>query len=76
MGKVRQVLNGVSVEEAKRQRICHHNRKKHSVSKGEACLVIRDPSTGGSKNYCIECGNEILDVASTDLDALRADLNS
>ncbi len=76
MAKVRQVMNGVSVEVAKRQRICYHNRKKHSVAKGESCLVIRDPATGGSKNYCTECGNEILDVATDDLETLKADLNS
>jgi hypothetical protein len=76
MAKVKQVLNAVSVEEAKQKRICHRNRKKHSIAGGERCLTVRDPASGARRNYCIECGNAILDVAADDLEALRAGLNS
>jgi hypothetical protein len=75
MAKVKQVLNAVSVEEAKMKRICHRNRKKHSIAGGERCLVIRDPASGGKRNYCVECGSAILDVAADDLQALRSELD-
>lgn len=76
MAKVRQLLNGTSVETAKRQRICHHNRKKHSIPADTKCLVVKDPASGGSKNYCPECAADILTQAQTDLAALRAELSS
>lgn len=76
MAKVKQVLNAVSVEEAKQKRICHRNRKKHSIAGGERCLVVRDSASGGKRNYCVECANAILDVAADDLEELRTDLNS
>lgn len=75
MAKIKQVLKSVAVEEAKKKRICHRNRKKHAISGGERCLVVRDPSSGGKRNYCVECGNQVLDVAADDLHALRTDLN-
>lgn len=76
MAKTRQVLSFLSVEQAKRRRICHHARKKHSIASGELCLVVRDPASGGKKNYCQECGNAILDVAADDVESLRHELNS
>lgn len=75
MAAVRRVLGAVGVEVAKRQRICHRNRGKHSVAKGSPCLVIRDPG-GGSKNYCPLCALEILDQARTDLDGLRKQIST
>jgi hypothetical protein len=74
MAKVKQVLKDVSVEVAKRKRKCHH-KKTHSVAQGESCIVVKDPSTGGKRNYCIECGNAILDIAADDLNELRSELN-
>jgi hypothetical protein len=74
MAKVRQLLNTATIEVAKRRRICHRNRRKHSVAPGEPCLVLKDPSSGNSKNYCVECATAILDRAQTDLNALCADL--
>ncbi len=76
MAKIRQLFNAASVETAKRRRVCHHNRRKHEVLAGEKCLVLRDAGTGGSKNYCVECGTAILDRAGEDLDALRKDLSA
>mgnify|MGYP007112878930 FL=1 len=35
------------------------------------CLVIKDPVSGGSKNYCSQCALAILDQAADDLQGLR-----
>jgi hypothetical protein len=75
MPKVRDILTHVSVETAIRQRICHRKRNEHSIEKGESCLVIKDASTGGKKNYCVECAPEILTLAKARLDNLEADLD-
>jgi hypothetical protein len=63
------------VETAARKRICHHNRKKHEITGGTECLVVKDPASGGSRNYCPECAAEILDRAEEDISALRAQLS-
>ena len=76
MAQVKQVLKGVSVEVAERRRKCYRKPKKHSIEKGESCLVVKDPSWNSNRNYCVECGNEILGVASEDLEKLEADLSS
>ncbi|MCP5069702.1 MAG: hypothetical protein GY946_24305 [bacterium] len=69
MPAVRRILGHVSVEIAAAKRKCHRNSKHHKISKGEACLVIRD-SSGSKKNYCGECAPAILDIAQTDLDEI------
>jgi hypothetical protein len=71
--KIRQLLNAVDVEVAQRRRLCHHNRKKHEILKGERCLVIKSPD-GGRKNYCVACATEILDRAAEDLQVLHDEL--
>lgn len=71
MAKVRRVLGACSIETARRRRLCHRNRRKHSIPMGTSCLVIKDPVSGGSKNYCPECAMEILDMAADDLEELR-----
>jgi hypothetical protein len=71
MPKVRQLLNAACVETAIRQRMCHHNRKKHSIPAKTRCLVIRDVASGGSKNYCPECAEAIFTRVDLDLAALR-----
>ncbi len=76
MAKVRQLFNAVTVETAKRRRICHRNRRKHEVRAGEKCLVVKDAASSTSKNYCVECGQVILDRAQTDLNDIRAELLS
>lgn len=73
MAKIRHILSHVSVEEAQRQRICHHDRKQHSIAKGEACLVVREPA-GGRKNYCAKCASDILEIASKDVRSFRSGL--
>lgn len=71
MPQVRRILNACTVETARRRRVCHRARKHHSIEQGMHCLVIKDPVSGGSKNYCQECALEILDQAGDDLRSLR-----
>jgi hypothetical protein len=71
MPQIRRVLGALSVETASRKRICHRDRRNHAVAKGDACLVIKDGASGGSKNYCVPCGLAILDQAADDLQRLR-----
>ena len=71
MPQIRRVLGTCAIEEAHRRRACHRDRKHHSIEQGSLCLVIRDPVTGGSKNYCPQCALAILDQAADDLQALR-----
>lgn len=75
MAKVREILGHVSVETAKGKRICHRNRRAHSIAKGEPCLVIREPASGGSKNYCVSCAAAILKCAEADLKRLHQHLS-
>lgn len=35
---------------------------------------LTDPTSGGSKNYCVACATAILDRAQEDLDDLGAEL--
>lgn len=76
MAKVRQLFNVAAIETAKRRRICHHNRKNHSIAAGERCLALKDPASGATKNYCVECAAQIFERAEADLAALRAKLAS
>jgi len=71
MAKVRDVLGHVSVETAKGKRICHRNRRSHSILKGEVCLVIREPASGGTKNYCVPCAAAIVERAAAQLLGLQ-----
>lgn len=73
MAKIRQVLKDLSIETAKRKRICHRNRRQHEIRMGHKCLVIRDPATQSSKNYCAECAQQIIDRAYEDLEALEGE---
>ena len=75
MPQVRRILGACTVETAQRCRICHRARKKHPIEKGTACLVIKDPVSGGTKNYCPQCALAILDQAADDLQALRDQLS-
>lgn len=74
MPQIRRLLGAATVETAIRRRVCHRDRKKHSIEKGGACLVVKDSASGGSKNYCPICALAILDQAADDLQALRDEL--
>lgn len=69
----RDILKHVQVETAARKRKCHRN-KKHFVSKGEPCLVIKEGAFAGSKNYCVECAMEIINAANSKLLSLDGGL--
>jgi hypothetical protein len=73
--QIRRVLGACSIETAQRRRVCHRDRKHHSIEKDTMCLVIKDPVTGGSKNYCPQCALAILDQAADDLQGLRDQLS-
>jgi len=76
MAIVRDIIAHVEVETASKVRICHHNRKKHKITKGEKCLAIYAPD-GGRKNYCLEsCAQDILVKAKTKLLAMERQLQS
>jgi hypothetical protein len=72
MPQIRKVLGTCTIESAQRRRVCHRDRKHHSIVMGTLCLVIKDPVGGGSRNYCPTCALAILDQAADDLEALRA----
>lgn len=71
MPAIRRVLGLCTIEEAQRRRVCHRDRAHHSIERGAVCLVIKDPVTGGVKNYCTDCALAILDQAADDLQRLR-----
>jgi len=75
MAKIKALLKNARVEAAVRKRKCHGNQK-HSILGGEACLVVRDPSTGSCRNYCVECAQPILGKAWDDLHELQSALHS
>lgn len=66
MAKPRDILVHVSIDRAIRKRKCHHSRK-HGVSAGEKCLLIRERNNLGSKNYCADCAKEIIAAAGQKL---------
>jgi hypothetical protein len=74
MAKVKEVLRHVSVQTAGAKRKCHRKPMQHSIAKGEQCLVIKDVSSGSSRNYCPECAEPILDRAQKDLSRFRTEL--
>lgn len=69
----RDILKHVSVEIAKARRRCYRDQD-HQIVKGERCLVIREGSFGGSKNYCCACAAAILAAAELKQAALRRDI--
>lgn len=75
MPQVRRILVGLSIETAMRRRLCHRERKAHSIPRGGVCLVIKDAASSSSKNYCPTCALAILDVAADDLQRLRDSLS-
>lgn len=75
MPQIRRILATCSIETAQRRRVCHRDRKHHSIERDTPCLVIKDPVSGGAKNYCQTCALAILDQAADDLKALRDELS-
>ncbi len=75
MAAIKSLLIRLEVETASKKRICHRNRKKHSVGAGEVCLVTID-DMGGKKNYCKVCYAEMLNKAQNDLDGIKTQLGT
>lgn len=71
----RDILKHVIVEIAKRQRKCYRD-KSHQVLAGQRCLVIKEASFGGSKNYCRSCASEILSAAGAKRAVLEQELEA
>lgn len=75
MAAIKSLLIRLDVETASKKRLCHRNRKKHSVSAGEVCLVTID-DMGGKKNYCKICYATMLNKAQSDLDGIKRRLET
>ena len=73
MPKVRDILVHVCVQTAERPRKCYRNRK-HSIPRGEQCLVVRTGPTNSKHNYCQQCAQEILDLAERRLAEVKGNL--
>ena len=73
MSPLRRILKHVSVFTAARRRKCHRNPKEHSITKGQAFLLIKEQGQG-NKNYCRVCARPILRQAQDDLHRLTTDL--
>jgi hypothetical protein len=73
MAQIKKLLGHVVLEVAERQRICHRNRRKHKILKGEACVVVR-LGRFESKNYCRACALPMLEQVQEDLGSLCAGL--
>lgn len=66
MPAVKDIITHVEVQVASKSRICHHNRSKHRIMKGDKCLAVFGPD-GARRNYCFVCASEILEKAKTKL---------
>jgi hypothetical protein len=75
MATIRDIITHVEVETALHRRICHRNRKQHSVQMGQKCLAVHDHD-GGRKNYCLPCALEILAKAKTKLLTLEQEIQN
>jgi hypothetical protein len=71
----RDIIKHVDIETAQRKRNCSRSRK-HEIIGGDICIVIQEGAFSGSKNYCVECGLEILKAAEVRLASLRSTLES
>ncbi len=73
MRAARDILKHVSIEAAKAKRRCHRD-KKHTIAKGQLCVVVRESNFLGSKNYCIVCSQSILNAAGNKVQSLTTEL--
>jgi hypothetical protein len=73
MAQVKDILVHVEVEIAGARRICHRDRKKHSITKGIACLAVYE-SDGQRRNYCGPCAKAILTKAKIKLAGIEEQL--
>lgn len=69
MAQIRDILINISVGTAIRSRKCHRSRK-HKIEAGQAFLSVRESSGLGSKNYCKDCAQAILETAKGKMEAV------
>jgi len=74
MPAIRNILTHVTVEIADGTRICHRNRSRHRITKGERHLAIYGGPRGARKNYCRLCAKAILDEAQVALTGMFQNL--
>lgn len=74
MPKTREILGHVSVQIAGKKRKCTRNPGKHSIPKGEPCLVIKGGTYNAEKSYCRECAADILELAEKQLEQFKLSL--
>jgi hypothetical protein len=75
MAAVRDIVTHVEIQVASGKRICHHNRRQHSVPSGSKCLAVHDHD-GGRKNYCLPCALEILAKARVKILVMEQDIQN
>jgi hypothetical protein len=75
MPQIRDILGHVYVEIAPGKRKCRRKRGEHSISKGEACLVIKGGPYNAPQSYCRLCASDILDSADGRLTDIRKGLS-
>ncbi len=62
------------VVEAKGRRTCKRGGCGQKIEKGTMCVEVAKPGTMGSRTFCIECANEIIQKTRDDLDNLEKQL--
>jgi len=75
MAAVRDIITHVEIETAAAKRICHHDRRKHSIPPGQKCLAVYEHG-GGRKNYCVTCALAILAKATAKMSTLERDIRA
>jgi hypothetical protein len=74
MSQTKDIIKHVLVETAAAQRKCYHKPKLHSISKGEACLVVKDTSSRAKRNYCAACASEIIKLGEIKINGMKRSL--
>ena len=69
----RDIVKHVAVELTMAKRKCHGN-KMHRIGSGERCVVVKEGSFAGSKNYCTTCARALLSAADARMKSLWSDL--
>ncbi len=74
-GRTKEILHTADFKKAALRgprRICHGNRRDHSIPPGSWCFTVKDGL--GEKGYCLECARVILERGREKLNDLFAKL--
>ncbi len=74
-GPIKSLLKDSCIDQAAGRRKCHRD-SKHSIEKDELHLAVKDPATGGRRNYCRKCARPMLDKAQEELNEIHSKLYS